>query len=311
MRIAFFGTSSFAVPALTSLADAGHEVAVVVTQPDRPSGRGRYIKFGPVKQAALDLNIPILQPNRVKSSDFQEEFASFGGFDAAVCAAFGQIIPKNVLDIPRFGFINIHPSLLPKYRGAAPIQRAIMAGEEVTGMTIMQMDAGLDTGPIFMQRQCPIYPSENAGELSVRLSLMGAEMTLEVLESLGSGKLTPQPQNDDLATYALPIELEDTIINWTEPASHTICRIRGVSPRPGAQTKWKGQILKIISTSLIENESHYPNPGAVIAVVPEGLHVATGTGSILLKEVQPENRRKMSAADFARGARIRSGDRLG
>ncbi len=311
MRIAFFGTSLFAVPALQMLTHSEHEIAVVVTQPDKPSGRGRDIHPSPIKQTAADLRLPILQPLKVKSPEFQSDFEGLGSLEAAVCAAFGQIIPTTILDLPTLGFINIHPSLLPKYRGAAPIQRAIMAGEEVTGITIMQMDAGLDTGPILLQKKILIEPNENAGELSKRLSEIGAKMALETLDLLGKGKIVPQPQNDELATYAPIITPEDTVINWTETAAQTINRIRGVSPRPGAYTKWKGKILKIISASLEENESIYPNPGAVISVSTHGIHVASGKGSVLLKEVQPENRRLMTAAEFARGARIRSGDLLG
>ena len=308
MRIAFFGTGDFAVPALEALVRAGHEVVVVVTQPDRPSGRGREVRAGALRRTAGTLCLVALQPERVRSADFQELFRRYEPLDAAVCAAFGQIIPQWLLDAPRLGFLNIHPSLLPRYRGAAPIHRAIMAGEAVTGVTIMLMDAGLDTGPILMQQEVPVASEDDAGSLSARLAGIGAEMVVAALESLQAGAIAPQPQDDSLATYAKMLTPEDAEINWSAPAQAIANQVRALSPKPGARTTFGGTGLKVWSASVGSGKGE---PSTVLAVLPQAVEVAAGEASVLLIEVQPESRKRMNAAEFARGARVRVGDTMG
>lgn len=304
MRTAFFGTSQFAVPVLEALVRGGHSIAPVVTQPDRPAGRGREIRPGAVKRVATELGLEVIQPERVKSPEFRDAFRRFEPLDAAVCAAFGQIIPQWLLDVPRLGFLNVHPSLLPKYRGAAPIQRAIMAGETVTGVTIMLMDAGLDTGPILVQRDVQIDPDEDAGSLSARLAEIGAQMVLEALKNLDSGTAVPRPQDDAQATYASLIGPEDAEIDWSAPAEQIVNLVRALSAKPGAHTRAKGHALKVWRARCESVAGTRAEPRTVVAMSEDGIVVAAGEGCVKLLEVQAEGRKRMSAAEFARGARI-------
>lgn len=306
MRILFMGTTNFAVPTLKALLASKHSVIGVVTQPDRPAGRGRQLRMSPVKEVALQAGIPIYQPESVRAEDFIALVRDLSP-DAIVVAAFGQIIPRAILEIPRFGSINVHASLLPKYRGAAPVHYALFDGESVTGVTTMLMDPGLDTGPILLQREVPILPEDNQGTLESRLAEVGAELLLETLDRLEQGDVQPQPQDNSLATLAPSLRKEDCAIDWNQDARNIVNRIRGCTPRPGAYTFWQGSPLKIWHARVARESGTNGAPGEVQEVSSEGIVVAAGQGAVLLMDVQPENRKRMQAVEFARGYRITSG----
>ena len=301
MRLVFMGTSGFAVPILAAL-HSSHTVVAVVTQPDRPSGRGQHVHESPVKKQAAEPRLNIHQPERVRSEDFVATMESLLPLDVMVVAAFGQIIPKSILDMPRLGCVNVHASLLPSYRGAAPIQHAIMNGETVTGVTTMLMDTGLDTGAILLQREVPILQEETAGELEVRLSDTGAQLLLETLVGLRNSSITAIPQDSEQVTLAPSLKREQALVDWNMPASTIVNRVRAFSPRPGAYAEVGGRMLKIWRARAVEIDGGAP--GRPVRVSDEGLIVATSSGGVLLTEVQPENRKRMSGAEFARGARI-------
>lgn len=303
MRVVFMGTSPFAVPSLDALVKAGHEVVIVVTQPDRPKGRGLEMQLSPVKQRAVELNLPVFQPEKIRQEPSVERIRELTPIDAIVVAAFGQIIPKSILDIPRLGSINVHASLLPKYRGAAPIHYAIAAGETVTGVTTMLMDPGLDTGDMLLKAETPIGPEETTGELEVRLAEIGAELLIQTLAGLDRGEITPVLQDNSQATLAPSIKREAGEIDWTQPAKVISDKIRAYTPRPGAYTIFEGRTLKLWRARPGSSETQSA-PGQVIAVTSEGVEVAAGEGTLVLLEVQPEGKKRMSATDFARGARI-------
>jgi len=310
LRVVFFGTAEFAVPSLEALLHAGHDVLAVVTQPDKPQGRGRQLAASPVKKAVEARGLPLLQPRRVRSEMFLEKMRALAP-DALALAAFGQIIPQALLDLPPLGPINVHGSLLPKYRGAAPIQRAIMAGEIVTGITTMWMDATLDTGDILLAASLPIAPDDTAGTLTPKLADLGARLLVETLAGLAAGTLPRRPQDHSQATFAPAITPEDGILRWEETAEAIRNRIRGVSPRPGAFAAIKGKRVKIWSAEIAAPSSGAVAPGTVqeISKTPAGVRVAAGDGTtLLLTEAQPENGRRMSAADWARGLRLAPGD---
>jgi len=301
------GTAEFAVPTLKKLLERGHEVIGVVTQPDRPSGRGREVGISPVKQVALEAGIPIYQPEKVRSEDFVALVKEMSP-DAIVVAAFGQIIPKSILDIPTLGSINVHASLLPKYRGAAPVHYALFNGETRTGVTTMLMDPGLDTGPILLQREIEICPDDNEGTLEARLAGVGGDLLIETLELLEKGAITPRPQDDSLATHAPSVKKEECRVDWNQDSRTIVNKIRGCTPRPGAYAFFKDSLLRIWSCEAREGKSG--SPGEVIEIGRDGIMVAAGRGTVLLTEIQPENRRRMKAGDFARGYEITAGTRL-
>lgn len=301
------GTAEFAVPTFKRLLASRREVIGVVTQPDRPSGRGREMRISPVKQIALDAGITIHQPERVRSEDFVALVKEMSP-DAIVVAAFGQIIPKVILDIPRLGSINVHASLLPKYRGAAPVHYALFNGETVTGVTTMLMDPGLDTGPVLLQKEVGILPDDNEGSLEVRLAEVGADLLIETIELLEKGAITPKPQDASLATYAPSVKKEECRIDWNQDSNEIVNRIRGCTPRPGAYTILDDSVLKIWSAEMGEGESG--RPGEVIELRQDGILVRAGRGAVRLAEVQPENRKRMTAGDFARGYGITVGTKL-
>ncbi len=309
MRILFMGTGAFAVPSLKALLSSRHEVIGVVTQPDRPAGRGRQLRVSPVKEVALEAGLPIYQPEKVRSEDFVEQVRRIAP-DAIVVASFGQIIPKAILDIPRLGDINVHSSLLPKYRGAAPIHYALFNGDAVTGVTTMLMDPGLDTGPILLQCEVEILPEDDEGSLESRLAEVGAELLLETLDGIEQGTITPKPQDNSQATLAPSVKREECEIRWTDAAFAVCGRVRGCSPRPGAYTMWQGAPLKVWWCTPFETGPS-GEPGEVLDVNAQGIVVQTGTGPVLITEVQPENKKRMSAAEFARGYRLTKGSRLG
>lgn len=303
MRILFMGTGAFGVPTLNALLGSRHEMLGVVTQPDRPKGRGREMQMSVVKQLAVDAGLPVYQPEKVRSDDFVAQVRGMAP-DAFVVVAFGQIIPKTLLDIPGYGSVNVHASLLPKYRGAAPIHYALFRGEKATGVTTMLMDPGLDTGPMLLQESIEILPEDNTGTLEARLSEIGAPLLLRTLDALEDGSIVPRAQDDSLATYAPSIKKEDCRIHWSISAPDISNRVRGCTPRPGAFTFFEGTAVKIWACRSEEGKG---TPGQVVSVDDRGIGVAAGEGVVLISELQPECRKRMGAADFARGSRITAG----
>jgi methionyl-tRNA formyltransferase len=307
-RAVFMGTPEFAVPTLRRLLQA-YQVVGVVTQPDRPAGRGRKLQPPPVKELALAQGLPVLQPRSLRKDPAAVQAIADLEPDVIVVAAYGLILPQSVLDIPPHGCLNIHASLLPKYRGPAPIPAAILAGDGETGVTIMLMDAGMDTGPIIAQRRTPIHPDDTTASLSARLAELGAELLLEVLPGWLSGELTPQPQDDAQATYCGLIRKEDGGIDWTQPAEFIARQVRAYNPWPGAFTFWRGQRLKVLRARPVEAPTDSP-PGTV-TLVERLPGVITGEGVLLLEEVQLAGKRAMPADVFIRGHRDFVGSRLG
>jgi len=301
LRVIFVGTSSFAVPSLEALIASAHDVVAVVTQPDKPKGRGREMQMPPVKVIALAHSIPILQPEKIRRPEAVAEIKEFGPVGAMVVAAYGQIIPGDLLSWPHYGCVNVHGSILPKYRGAAPIQHAIIAGEKQTGVTTMLMDEGLDTGEILLQEAVDIGPNENYGELSERLAWLGARLLIRTLNGLEDGEIAPIPQDDELASQARSLTRDAGAIDWSQSADGVVNLIRGCTPRPGAFTKLCGTQIKIWSAVVLAREGAKGVPGEIVAIDKDGIEVAAGSGSVRLIEVQPESRKRMSAADYARG----------
>jgi methionyl-tRNA formyltransferase len=296
VRVVFMGSGSFAVPSLIALLDAGHEVAAVVTQPDKEKGRGRTVTAPPVKPVALARGLSVLQPRRVKEPDAQAALRALSP-DVQVVVAYGQILPTSVIEIPRLRTVNVHGSLLPRYRGAAPVQWAIVRGERETGVTTMLIDAGLDTGPTLLARSEPIRDDDTADVLEARLA------------ALEAGTLAAVPQDHDRATHAPIIRKEDGVIDWTTPAAEIERRVRGFHPWPGAGTTLAGRGLRVLRARTTEGGG---DPGSVAAVDREGIHVACGAGTrLVLLDVQPESKRAMPASAFAQGARLAAGARLG
>lgn len=301
MRLVYLGTPAFAVPTLERIVAAGHEVLEVVTQPDRPKGRGREVAASPVKEAALRLRLPVYQPERVRRPEAVARLAALAP-EAMVIVGYGQIIPQNVIDLAPLGIINVHASLLPKYRGAAPIQWAIAMGETRTGVTTMRIDAGLDTGDMLLKAETVIGPEETAVELGARLAHMGADLLVRTLEGMGAGAIVPEPQDHSQATLAPILKKEDGRIDWQLPAAAIHNRVRGFQPWPGAYTSFRGQTLHVWK-SRAEGEAPAVSEGRLLR--RRGLWAGCGGGAALeLIEVQPEGRRRMSAADFANGLRL-------
>lgn len=300
------GTSPFAVAALQALVDAGYEVVGVVTQPDRPSGRGQSVHKSPVKVLAESLGLELFQPEKIRASESVERVKSLEPLDFIVVAAFGQIIPQTILDIPRLGSINVHGSLLPKLRGAAPIQYAVLQGEPVTGVTTMLMDAGLDTGDMLLKAETEIHPDENAGELMMRMAEVGAALLIETLHGLERGEITPEMQDDSEATVARSIKPEEAKIDWTKPAGEIVNLVRAFTPRPGAYTFFSGSRMKVFMAEVGASEKS-GEAGEIVEVGSDSITVVAGEGFVRLREVQPENRKRMNAGEFARGARVMAG----
>ena len=308
LRIVFFGTPEFAAPSLQGLIDQGEQILAVVTQPDRPVGRGQHVKPSPVKELAFKYNLPVLQPERVRAPEFLEAFRALKP-ELAVVVAFGQIFSQALLDIPLHGFINVHSSLLPAYRGAAPINRAIINGDAETGVTIMQVDAGMDTGAILLQDPTPILPEDTAQTLHDRLAVLGAQLLGKALNQLRQGGWQPVAQDEARATCAPQMQKEDGLIDWASDARSLVNLVRGMMPWPGCFTHLDGKILKIHRAEAIEKSCDM-QPGTVITVEPEGIEVAAGSGVVRLQEVQIEGKKRMSAADFQKGYRLAAGTRL-
>jgi methionyl-tRNA formyltransferase len=301
MKVVFMGTPEFSVPALDALVEAGHEIAAVYTQPPRPAGRGQKDRTSPVHLRAEALGLPVRHPRTLRTPEAQTNFAALGA-DIAVVVAYGLILPRAVLDAPRLGCLNIHASLLPRWRGAAPIHRAVLAGDAETGVCIMAMEEGLDTGPVLLRAATPIGPTETTGDLHDRLSAIGAMLIVDALARLDT--LVPEPQPDEGVTYASKIDKAEAAIDWAKPAAEIDRQIRGLSPFPGAWTTHEGRRLKLLRSRLAGGRGA---PGEVLG----GLTIACGAGATDILEVQAEGRARQDAASFLRGTPIAPGTRLG
>jgi methionyl-tRNA formyltransferase len=309
MRVVFLGSGRFAVPSLEALLAAGHEVLAVVTQPDKEKGRGRALSPPPVKPVALAHGLKVLQPRRIKAPEALAALRELKP-DVQVVVAYGQILPRAVIDLAPLGTVNVHGSLLPRHRGAAPVQWAIVRGETETGVSTMLIDEGMDTGPVLLTRKEPIRPSDTAADLEARLARLGADLLVETLARLQAGTVSPAPQDDAMATYAPLLRKEDARVDWTATASAIEHRVRGFHPWPGTVASFAGRDLKLLRVS--PEGGPAADPGTVMAVDRDGVVVACGEGTRLrLLEVQPESRRPMPAAAFAAGARLAPGARLG
>ena len=310
MRIIFFGTPEFAAISLAALFEA-HEVAAVVTQPDRPRGRGNRVSFSPVKEAALCAGVPVHQPEKIRGEIFYNKLRSYGA-DAFVVAAYGKKLPERLLNMTRFGAVNVHASLLPKYRGAAPIQRAIMNGEKITGISIMQMDAGIDTGDVILQTEIKIDENETGGGLHDKLARLGARALTEALFLLESGRVVLKKQDDSSASYA-PMILKDTeLIDWSKKTREIMNLIRALNPAPGAHTFYGGAQIKIFSAEAESNKDIILSgtPGKIY-VDKNGIKIETGDGLLKINEIQKTGGKRMRSDAFLRGNKIEAGGTFG
>jgi methionyl-tRNA formyltransferase len=307
LRVAFFGTPRFAVPTLETLLGSRHTVCGVVTQPDRPRGRGHQITHSPVKAVALEHRLPLLQPARLKEPAFADALREWQP-DIGVVAAYGKLIPDEILSLPRLGMINVHASLLPKYRGAAPIQRAIIDGEAETGVTIMRIDTLLDAGAMLAKVTRPIGPDDTSDSVECDLARLGADLLLEVLEQIAAGTQREERQDFMLATFAPRLTKEEGVIDWSLPATYIHNRVRGLHPWPHASTHLDGERIILLKTR-VEPSTTDAAPGTIVDVSSDAIHVATGHGGrIAIEQLQPEGRRPMSAREFAAGRRVRAGN---
>ncbi len=306
MRIVFMGTPDFAVPSLQALIDAGHDVCAVYTQPDKPQGRKQILTAPPVKTLALEHDIPVFQPNTLKNEDEQARLRELAP-EVIIVVAYGKLLPKAVLDIPPHGCINVHGSLLPRWRGAAPIQWAVIAGDEMAGVTTMQMAEGLDTGDMLLTYETKVGEKETAGELFDRLAQSGAELLTETLVKLND--ITPRPQDDAQSCYAHMLDKQMAVIDWSKSAHEIDCLIRGLNPWPIALTTLSGERLKVFAA---EKAAGNGEPGTVLEADPKkGLTVACGEGALRLTEIQLVGGKRMKATDFLRGHAIEVGTKLG
>lgn len=309
LRVVFFGTPEFAVPSLQAIIQSGrHRIVAVVTQPDRPRGRHQRVQNMPVKSAALTW-APVLQPERVRTPEFMVELRSFAP-DLGVVAAYGKILPEDLLNVPRLGMINVHASLLPKYRGAAPVHRAVMAGDVETGVTIMRVIRALDAGPMFAKAATPIGPDDTSDVVERRLAELGAHLLLEVIDQMAVGTAREEPQDDSQATYAPKVTKEESVIDWTLPARDIHNRVRGLYPWPHASTTIAGERTLVLRTAVLVDRSMEP-PGTVVHVSHDAIHVATGSTALALEQLRPEGRRSMTAREFLAGRPLSTGMILG
>ena len=309
MRVIFMGTPDFSVGTLQALIDAGHEVVLAVTQPDKPKGRGKSMQFPPVKEAALEHGIEVYQPRRVREPECVEYLRSFDA-DIIVVVAFGQILPKEILEMPKYGCVNVHASLLPKYRGAAPIQWAVINGEKVSGVTTMRMDEGLDTGDMILKEEVVLDEKETGGSLFDRLSGVGAKLCVRTLKAIEDGTAIYTKQAHAAATKTTLIKKQFGIIDWNKPAAEIECLIRGLNPWPSAYTYLNGKTLKIWAAA-VKDETSDKEPGELTEVTKHSVGVQTGDGILMLEEVQLEGKKRMSADAFLRGNALSEGMKLG
>ena len=307
LRLLYFGTPSFAVPSLLALATSTHPVVGVVTQPDRPRGRGHKVVPEAVKQAAIARGLRVFQPTKLKDPEFLDALRALSP-DLGVVAAYGRILPPDLLSLPRLGLINVHASLLPRWRGAAPIHRAILAGDQVTGVTIMRVVQALDAGPMLAAAPVPIDAAETSVELERRLAQIGADAVLATVNRLAVGPVTETPQDDGLATYARRIERGDGQIDWTRPAVEIHNQIRGLHPWPLAAAMMKGKRVLLIRARSAEGISEQAPAGTVVSVAPDAVSVATGHGLLQVLEIQPEGRPAMPVRAFLNGHHVAPGD---
>ena len=309
MRILFMGTPDFSVPTLESLLDSEHEIIGVVTQPDKPKGRGKHIVLPPVKVVALEKGIPVYQPSKVKDPDFMDRMKALEP-DLAVVVAFGQILPKAFLDLPKYGCINIHASLLPKYRGAGPIQWAIIHGEARTGVTTMYMDVGLDTGDMLLKQTVEIEPNETGGSLHDKLSVIGGPLVIKTIEALMEERLVGEPQNNELSTYAPMLSKEMGNIDWHQTANKIERLIRGLNPWPSAYTYYEGKLLKIWESEVVLCNTVDMPAGSICEIRDDGFVVKCKEEGLLIKSLQLQGKKRMSTPDFLRGHSVRIGQEL-
>ncbi len=324
MKIVFMGTPDFAVGALEALLQAGHEVSAVVTQPDKQKGRDRKLQFSPVKECALAHGLPVFQPERIKAPEAVEELKRFEA-DIFVVAAFGQILSKEILEMPKYGCINIHASLLPKYRGASPIQYAVLNGDDVTGVTIMQMDEGMDTGDILTMKAIPVEKDDTGGSLFDKLSVLGAELLIKTLPKIESGDIIPVKQQEEDAVHVRMLNKDMGKIDWEKDADVLERLVRGMNPWPSAYCSLRGKSLKVWKAEVSgeeqkaesahnglfkHTEEKKPEPGEVLSVTKDSIHVQTGKGVLVLKEVQLEGKRRMPVKDFLLGCQVKAGEVL-
>lgn len=311
MRIVFMGTPDFAVGALRAIVEAGHQVVAVVTQPDKPKGRSKELQITPVKACALEYGIPVFQPVKIRLPEAVEQLRTYEA-DVFVVAAFGQILSEEILSMPRYGCINIHASLLPKYRGAGPIQWAVIDGEKETGITIMQMDKGIDTGDILLQKTVPIDAHETGESLFAKLEKTGAELIVEALPKIERGEIKPVRQQEEKASYAKMLDKSMGEINWQESAQKLDCLIRGLISWPGAYTHYRGKTLKIWMEEPAAGwaDAAY-EPGTICEVAKDNFCVQTGEGALRIREVQLEGKKRMAVKDFLLGCHMTSGEKLG
>jgi len=309
-KIVFMGTPDFSVPAFNALMEHGHNVLAVVTQPDRPRGRGRHVAFSPVKSAAEKYRLDILQPEDASDQQFVDILRRKAP-DLIVVVAFGRILKKDFLEIPHWGALNIHASLLPKYRGAAPIQWAILNGENKTGLTAMRMDEGLDTGPILHQEKVPVLEDETAGRLYDRLAGLSGEFLIKTLDNLAKNRLNNRPQDESQATYAPKIGGSMSMVKWDQPAQVISALIHGLDPWPGSFTIVRGKKIKLFSSRVVEHDHEGRMPGMVLGQSQGALKVETVKGLLLIGELQAPGKRRLAAVDFLRGFPLKKGTVLG
>jgi methionyl-tRNA formyltransferase len=314
LRIIFMGTPDFAVPSLKALLNSPDEVVAVVTQPDRPRGRGRVLTPSPVKVEAQAASIPVLQPEKIRDEDFAEQLRKLDS-DIIVVVAYGRILPKHIIELPPLGTINVHGSLLPKYRGAAPIQWAVINGETETGVTIMQMDEGLDTGDILYPAGLAIGPDDTAGSLFEKLAELGGKTLIEALALMKKGKLVPRKQDDSLASLAPPLTKEQGLVDWSKPATTISCLIRGLDPWPSTYTFLDKKRVRLFSPEVagpaIQLKDSDTPPGTLCRADDNGLLISTGEGLLFIREIQFEGSKRMAVKDFLRGRKLEPGIQFG
>ena len=308
MKVIFMGTPDFSVGTLEALVEAGHDVVLAVTQPDKPKGRGGKMQFTPVKETAMKYDIPVFQPKKVRDPECIEELRKYNA-DVMVVVAFGQILPKAILDMTPYGCINVHASLLPKYRGAAPIQWAVIDGEEVSGVTTMQMNEGLDTGDMIMKTEIVLEKKETGGSLFDKLAKAGAELCVKTLEALENKTATWEPQGETTTSYARMLDKELGNIKWENTAVQIERLIRGLNPWPSAYTDWNGKVMKIWEADVVEKNSE-STPGTIVKVEKDGFYVQTGDGQIKVTALQIPGKKRMEADAFLRGYQIEEGTLL-